>query len=66
MTAEPVAARAPGRPWHLADAAEFLGVSARTLIRMAEAGRLKLLRLGAGRGRVLVPDAEIKRLAEGR
>ena len=67
MTAtQPVPARAPGRPWPLAEAAEYLGVSARTLMRMAEADKLKLLRLGTGRGRVLLSDAEVKRIAEGK
>jgi excisionase family DNA binding protein len=64
--AEPVSNRAPGKPWALTEAAEFLGVSAKTLSRLAEAGKLRLLRLGTGRGRVLIPDAEVKRVAEGR
>jgi excisionase family DNA binding protein len=60
------AIRAPGRPWGLREAAEYLGVSERTITRLAEAGKLKLIRLGTGRGRVLVPDAELHRLAEGK
>jgi excisionase family DNA binding protein len=62
--AAPTGHRAPGRPWSLADAAEFLGVSQRTLTRLAEDGRLRLVRIGVGRGRVLVPDAEVQRLAQ--
>jgi excisionase family DNA binding protein len=48
----------------LADAAEFLGVSPRTITRLAESGRLRLVRIGLGRGRVLVPDSEVRRLAD--
>jgi excisionase family DNA binding protein len=60
----PTAARPPGRPWSLSEAADYLGVSERTITRMADAGRIRLLRIGTGRGRVLVPDSEIQRLAE--
>lgn len=56
--------RTPGRPWSLSDAADYLGVSPRTLTRLADSGRLRLIRVGLGRGRVLVPDAELRRLAE--
>jgi excisionase family DNA binding protein len=55
----------PGQPWSLAQAAEFLGVSPRTITRLAESGRLRLVRIGLGRGRVLVPDSEVRRLADG-
>jgi excisionase family DNA binding protein len=60
---DPIAARAPGKPWSLSDAATYLGVSKRTITRMAEAGRVRLLRLGTGRGRVLLPDSELRRIA---
>jgi excisionase family DNA binding protein len=56
-------ARPAGAPFPLGEAATFLGVSARTLVRLGEAGKLKLIRLGTGRGRVLVPAAEVERLA---
>jgi len=62
--AELTPTRPPGQPWSLAEAAEFLGVSPRTLTRLAEGGRLRLARIGLGRGRVLVPDAELRRLAD--
>jgi len=66
-TTETAAPRAPGRPWPLREAAAYLGVSERTITRMAEAGKLKLLRISGtgGRGRLLVPDQELRRLAEG-
>jgi hypothetical protein len=53
---------APGQPWTLAEAAWYLQVSQRTLSRMNEAG-LRLIRVGPRRGRVLVPDAEVQRIA---
>jgi excisionase family DNA binding protein len=66
MTAtKPTTAREAGRPWPLLEAAEYLNVSTRTLTRLAEADQLRLVRLGLGRGRVLVPDSEVRRLAEG-
>ncbi len=45
-------------------AAEFLGVSTRTLARWARTGRLRTVRLtpGPGSGRVRVPRAELARL----
>jgi excisionase family DNA binding protein len=55
-----------GKPWSLREAADFLGVSERTLGRMAEENKLRVTRIGTGRGRVLIPDAELKRVAEGR
>jgi excisionase family DNA binding protein len=62
--AEQAPPKAPGQPWSLAEAAEFLGVSPRTLTRLADGGQLRLVRIGVGRGRVLVPDSELQRLAE--
>lgn len=45
-------------------AAEFLGVTTRTLARWARSGRLAVVRLtpGPGTGRVRIPRAEIARL----
>jgi hypothetical protein len=57
--------RPTGAPWTLRDAADFLQVSERTLARMIDVEKVKALRLGLGRGRVLIPDAEIRRLATG-
>lgn len=54
--------RVEGQPWPLADAARFLGVSVRTLTRMAKREKLRLIR-DLGR-RVLVPAAEVQRLAQ--
>jgi excisionase family DNA binding protein len=54
---------APGEPWTLAEAARYLKVSQRTLSRLNQAGRLRLIRVGTRRGRVLVPDAEVQRIA---
>jgi excisionase family DNA binding protein len=62
---EPIPTRPPGQPWPLALAAQYLDVSPKTIMRMAEAGKLKILRLGIGRGRVLIPDSELRRIAAG-
>jgi excisionase family DNA binding protein len=66
LTTAALPAREPGRPWPIAEAAQYLSVSSKTLTRLAAAGKLKLIRIGTGRGRVLVPDAELRRIAEGR
>jgi excisionase family DNA binding protein len=55
------AARPSGSPWSLADAATFLGVSARHLARLIESKAVKSFRLGR---RVLIADAEVRRVAE--
>jgi excisionase family DNA binding protein len=61
---ESMPARSPGRPWSLIEAAEFLHVSTKTLTRLADAGRLKLIRIGtSARGRILISDSEVRRLA---
>jgi excisionase family DNA binding protein len=52
--------RPVGKPWAVAEAAEFLGVSARTLWRLIDTRDVKVARLGR---RVLVPDCEVRRLA---
>lgn len=54
-------AREPGSPWPLDHAAAFLGISKRHLIRLIDDGKARALRLGR---RVLVADAELRRLAE--
>jgi excisionase family DNA binding protein len=50
----------------LIPAAEVLGVSASTLKRLIGTKQIKVIRLGTGRGRVLVPDSEIQRLTAGK
>jgi excisionase family DNA binding protein len=52
--------RLAGKPWSVAQAAEFLGISTRTLWRLIDARDVKVTRLGR---RVLVPDSEVRRLA---
>jgi excisionase family DNA binding protein len=52
--------RPVGKPWAVGAAAEFLGISTRTLWRLIDAHNVKVTRLGR---RVLVPDAEVRRLA---
>ncbi|WP_020473413.1 helix-turn-helix domain-containing protein [Zavarzinella formosa] len=53
--------RTNGSPWPLHDAAKFLNVSHRHLIRLIDAGKVQTIRFGR---RVLVADAEVRRLAE--
>ena len=52
--------RLAGKPWAVSDAAEFLGISTRTLWRLIDARDVKVTRLGR---RVLVPDSEVRRMA---
>jgi excisionase family DNA binding protein len=52
--------RAPGSPWSIQDAAQFLHVSTRHIHRLLDAGKVRSLRLGRRR---LIPDAEVQRLA---
>jgi excisionase family DNA binding protein len=59
---QPSPQRPTGKPWGVAEAAEFLGISTRTLWRLIDARDVKVTRLGR---RVLVPDAEVRRLAGG-
>jgi excisionase family DNA binding protein len=54
--------RAAGKPWSVPEAAGFLGISARTLWRLIDAGEVKVVRIGR---RVLVPDAAVRQLAAG-
>ncbi|QEL14036.1 helix-turn-helix domain-containing protein [Limnoglobus roseus] len=52
--------RLPGQPWPIADAAKFFALSIRSLTRAAEAGKLRVVRIGR---LVYVPDAEVRRVA---
>lgn len=52
--------RPMGAPWTLRQAADYLGVSERHLARLEAAKLVRVIRLGR---RVLVPDAEVQRLA---
>jgi hypothetical protein len=52
--------RAPGKPWSLLEAAQFIGICEKTLCRRIKANEVRVIRLGA---RVLVPDAEVRRLS---
>ncbi len=53
--------RADGQPWPILDAASFIGISDRHLRRLIDAGSIRTIRFGR---RVLVPDAEVRRIAE--
>ncbi len=59
--AEPVPTHPAGAPWQFPDAARHLSVSRRTLERLADAGKLRTVRVGQRRR--LIPDAEMQRLA---
>jgi excisionase family DNA binding protein len=52
--------RPAGSPWSLSEAAKFLGLSHRHLVRLIDAGKVKPIRFGR---RVLIADAEVRRLA---
>jgi excisionase family DNA binding protein len=52
--------RAAGKPWSVPETAQFLGVSERSIWRLIDAKEVKVTRLGR---RVLVHDAEVRRLA---
>ena len=54
-------AHRPGAPWAVADAALFLTISTRHVRRLIDAGRIRAVRVGR---RVLVPDAEVRRVAD--
>jgi len=54
------AGRPAGAPWPIPDAASYLAVSMRHLIRLIDAGKVRSIRLGR---RVLIPADEIARLA---
>ena len=69
MSSTPTAAPSPtassahpaGAPWSIQEAAAYLAISTRHLHRLLDAGRVRSVRIGR---RVLIPDAELKRLAE--
>jgi excisionase family DNA binding protein len=52
--------RQAGKPWSVAEASQFLGISARTLWRMIDTKEVRVARIGR---RVLVPDSSVRRLA---
>jgi excisionase family DNA binding protein len=63
-TAAPAATVPPrpaGKPWPLAEAAAFLGVSEKTITRAIADERLRAAKFGR---RVLIPDSEVRRVAE--
>jgi excisionase family DNA binding protein len=49
----------PRRAFHMVEASKMLGVSASTIYRHANEGRIKLVKIG---GRTLITAAEIDRL----
>lgn len=53
-------AHPPGAPWPVPDAAAFLSVSARHLLRLIDGRKVKSILIGRRR---LIPDAEVQRLA---
>lgn len=52
----------PGSPWSIREAANFLTVSERHLLRLIEDGKMASFKLGRRR---LIADAEVRRVAEG-
>ena len=54
------AARPPGAPWTITDAAAFLTISERHLSRLLNASLVRSVRLGRRR---LIPDDEVRRIA---
>ena len=54
--------RQPGSPWSVAEAAKFLRISQRHLIRLFVGGKVASFTLGRRR---FVADAEVRRVAEG-
>ena len=58
---QPDAAPPPAPPWPLAEAWRFLHVSERHFRRLIRAGKVRSIKIGE---RVLVPDAEVRRVAE--
>jgi excisionase family DNA binding protein len=58
---QPGSDRTPGAPWAIQDAAAFLGVSVRHLIRQIDGRKVKAIRIGRRR---LIPDGEVRRIAE--
>jgi len=58
--APPVLSHPAGSPWPLIDAARYLKVSHRHLVRLIDADKVKTIRFGRRR---LIPAAELERLA---
>jgi excisionase family DNA binding protein len=56
----PPLARPPGSPWPLSEAANYLGISLRHLIRMADQNKVKTIYIGRRR---LVPDDQVRAVA---
>ena len=52
--------RPKGAPWSFADAAKWLGISHRHLVRISDAGWLRDVRYGRRR---MIPAAELERFA---
>ena len=52
----------PGAPWSVRDAAKFLGLSERHLIRLIDDGKVESFLLGRRR---LISDSELRRIASG-
>ena len=52
--------RPVGSPWAFAEAARYLCISLRHLIRLADAGKVQTIRFGRRR---LISDAEVRRIA---
>ena len=61
MFSESKSSRRPGAPWPILDAAAHLGISDRHLRRLIDEQRIRVIRLGR---RVMVPDAEMRRVAD--
>lgn len=57
---KPQVSRPAGSPWPLQEAARFLGVSHRHLVRLIDTGKLRSIRFGR---RVLLSDVEVRRIA---
>lgn len=58
---EPEPDHKPGQPWELKKAAKFLGVHPRTITRAAGMRKVRVIAFGRKK---MVPDSEVKRLAE--
>ena len=57
----PAVPHEPGQPWELPLLATFLNVSKKTLERAIKAKKLRAIRINR---RVLIPDREVRRVAE--
>lgn len=62
LTGQPAPQHQPGAPWSVRNAAKFLTVSERHLVRLIEDGKVASFKLGRRR---LIADAEVRRVAEG-